>query len=130
MDLIPTPSSSSPPAPETFARLFEAVHEGVYIGTMGGSSTATLSANPYLKLMFGFAADTPPADVRPFEVDGFVDPQARDQFLERLTRDGAVTDYLLRLRRADRSLVWIEVTANAEASGAGVRIEALMRDVS
>jgi signal transduction histidine kinase len=122
--------SPSTPAPETFARLFEAVHEGVYIGEIDARETLTLSANPYLKLMFGFAADTPAGDVRPFEVGRFVDPQAREQFLERLQRDAAVTDYLLRLRRADRSLVWIEVTAHAEPAGNGVRIEALMRDVS
>jgi signal transduction histidine kinase len=116
---------------DTFARLFEAVHEGVYIGALDPVDTETFSANPYLKLMFGFAADTAAADVRPFELERFVDPQARDQFLDRLRRDGSVTDYLLRLRRADRSLVWIEVTAHAEATGnEGVRIEALMRDVS
>ena len=81
--------------------------------------------------MFGFAADTPGDEVRPFEIDRFVDPQAREQFLERLRRDGAVTDYLLRLRRADRALVWVEVTAHAEdADGSALRVEALMRDVS
>ena len=123
--------SSRAPAGETFARLFEAVHEGVYIGTIDSRDTATLSANPYLKLMFGFAGDTPADDVRPFEIDRFVDPQARDLFLERLRRDGAVTDHLLRLRRADRSLVWIEVTAHAETlDGGAVRVEALVRDVT
>jgi signal transduction histidine kinase len=122
---------SGAPAAETFARLFEAVHEGVYIGLIDSSSSCTLSANPYLKLMFGYAGDTPAEQVRPFETDHFVDPQAREQFLERLRRDASVTDYLLRLRRADRSLVWIEVTAHAEAMpGGAIRMEALMRDVS
>ncbi len=116
---------------DAFARLFEAVHEGVYIGTIHGPDTETLSANPHLKLMFGFAADTPEGDVRPFESDRFLDPQARDGFIARLQRDGSVTDYLLRLRRADRVAIWVEVTAHAEAQEAGaVRIEALMRDVS
>jgi signal transduction histidine kinase/CheY-like chemotaxis protein len=124
-------SISSTPAADTFARLFEAVHEGVYIGLVETHQTATLSANPYLKLMFGYAGEAPDSEVRPFDVDHFVDPQARDQFLERLQRDGAVTDYLLRLRRADRSLVWIEVTAHAEVTDRdAMRIEALMRDVS
>ncbi len=129
------PAARSPaatPAAETFARLFEAVHEGVYIGVIDPAENATLFANPFLKLMFGYAADAPPIDVRPFETDRFVDPQARDQFLDRLRRDGAVTDYLLRLRRADRTLIWVEVTAHAEDSGGPdeLRIEALMRDVS
>jgi two-component system NtrC family sensor kinase len=132
MDVKSTPPSSSSGLPgETFARLFEAVHEGVYIGAIDAHSATTLFANPYLKLMFGFAGDAPDVEVRPFDRDGFVDPQAREQFLDRLKRDGAVTDYLLRLRRADRSLVWIEVTAHADATDDGtLRIEALMRDVS
>ena len=44
------------PRADAFARLFEAVHEGVYIGTLGPGSTATIAANPHLKGMFGFAA--------------------------------------------------------------------------
>jgi PAS domain S-box-containing protein len=124
------PPPSTAPPPETFARLFESVHEGVYIGTVTNGTTRTLSANPYLKLMFGFAAETPPEEVRPFDLDRFVDPQARDGFVERIERDGSVTDYLLRLRRADRSLIWVEVTAHADTSERETRIEALMRDVS
>src|SRR3954451_19085732 len=116
---------------DAFARLFEAVHEGVYIGTIDGPATVTLSANPFLKLMFGFAADTPQNEVRPFEPERFVDLQARDGFVQRLERDGAVSDYLMRLRRADRVAVWIEVTAHAERQPeGGLRVEALMRDVS
>ena len=116
---------------EAFARLFEAVHEGVYIGVLDEPNARTVSANPHLKLMFGFAADTPDVDVRPFEPERFVDPQAREGFITRLQRDGAVTDYLLRLRRADRVAIWVEVTAHAEAQeGAGTRVEALVRDVS
>jgi len=33
---------------EAFARLFEAVHEGVYIGTIHGPDTRTAAANPHL----------------------------------------------------------------------------------
>jgi signal transduction histidine kinase len=110
--------------------LFESVHEGVYIGTVNGESTKTLAANPHLKLMFGFAAEAADGDVRPFELEHFVDPQARDGFVDRLQRDGAVTDYLLRLRRADKSPMWVEVTAHAERGRDGLRIEALVRDVS
>ena len=116
---------------EAFARLFEAVHEGVYIGAIRALETRTASANPHLKLMFGFAADTPEVDVRPFDADRFVDPQARDGFIARLQRDGSVTDYLLRLRRADRVAIWVEVTAHAETQEGGeTRVEALIRDVS
>jgi signal transduction histidine kinase len=129
--VVPQPVPRSALSSEAFARLFEAVHEGVYIGTIDESSSHTFSANPYLKLMFGYPADTPEQDVRPFEVERFADRHARESFLQRLRRDGAATDYLLRLRRADRTFMWVEVTAHAEpADDAGLRIDALMRDVS
>ena len=91
------------PTSEAFARLFESVHEGVYIGALDADGSETFAANPYLKLMFGYGSDTAVEDVRPFELEQFVDSQARTAFLERLNRDRSVTDYLLRLRRADRA---------------------------
>src|SRR5688572_9102615 len=117
-----------------FARLFEAVHEGVFIGTFAtrGHGGVTLAANPHLKLMFGFVAETPEADVAPFAPSRFADSEAYDAFVSRLADEGAVTDYLLRLRRMDGSAIWVEVTARAEpAPAAGfVHVEALVRDVS
>jgi two-component system NtrC family sensor kinase len=115
-----------------FARLFEAVHEGVYIGTIGADVTATIAANPHLKLIFGYASEAPEIDVRPFDPDRFVDPQARVALLERLTTDGSVNDYLLRLRRADGNPVWVELTGRADppADDKSLRLEALVRDVS
>jgi two-component system NtrC family sensor kinase len=102
----------------------------VYIGAVKGAVSRTYSANPYLKLMFGYSSETAAGAVRPFDIDRFVDTQARDGFLERLQRDRSVTDYLLRLRRADKTPMWVEVTAHADRGRDGLRIEALMRDVS
>jgi two-component system NtrC family sensor kinase len=115
-----------------FARLFEAVHEGVYIGTVGPASTSTIAANPHLKLIFGYPGEAPEADVRPFDHERFVDPQARVALVERLSTDGSVNNYLLRLRRADGNPVWVELTARADppAQDGNVRVEALVRDVS
>jgi signal transduction histidine kinase len=115
-----------------FARLFEAVHEGVYIGTIGLDVTSTIAANPHLKLILGYASETPELDIRLFDQDRFVDPLARIAFVERLANDGAVTDYLLRLRRADQTPVWVEVTGRADpaAQDGTLRVEALVRDVS
>ncbi|PWT81858.1 MAG: hypothetical protein C5B57_09665, partial [Blastocatellia bacterium] len=62
----------------------------------------------------------------------FADAQARVALLERLTNDGGVTDYLLRMRRVDDVAVWIEMTARADppTPKGTMRIEALVRDVS
>jgi two-component system NtrC family sensor kinase len=117
---------------EAFARLFDAVHEGVFIGLFDRRGGRTLAANPYVRLIFGYAEDTPEESVRPFDPDRFTDEGARGVFLDRLSREGSVTDYLLRLLRADGAAIWVEVTAHAAAWGSGeeLRIEALVRDVS
>jgi signal transduction histidine kinase/CheY-like chemotaxis protein len=127
---VPRTTTRQAPSPEAFARLFEAVHEGVYIGMVRTSGSRTYSANPYLKLMFGYGSEVPDSEVRPFDLDRFVDAQARGGFLQRLQRDRSVTDYLMRLRKADRAPIWVEVTAHAERGRDGLRVEALMRDVS
>jgi len=129
---VPPPDPAQPTRAESFARLFEAVHEGVYIGLLGPRDNVTLAANPFLRIMLGYPADTPEVSLRPFDPDRFTDEGARTVFIDRLARDGAVTDYLLRLRRVDNSVMWMEVTASGtvvEASSR-VRIQALVRDVS
>ena len=124
---------------EAYARLFEAAHEGVYIGEIAADGPGrTVAANPHLKLMFGCAVDVSPADLRPFEPERFVDQQSREAFIARLSRDGSVADYLLRLRKVDGAPMWVEVTAHvadpvgpdASHDGGLLRVEALMRDVS
>jgi PAS domain S-box-containing protein len=128
-------TSPGEPRANAFARLFEAMHEGVYIGSLAtreGERDVTIAANPHLKLIFGYTPETSEVEVRPLEAAHFADTQARAVFLARLRSEGAVTDYVLRLKRADGSQVWVEVTARAEeATDEGrVRIEALVRDVS
>jgi PAS domain S-box-containing protein len=119
-------------APDAYARLFEGLREGVYIGFASVSETASIAANPHLRTMFGYPVDAPTADVRPLDPDRFVDEQARDEFLTLLTRDAVTHDHLLRLRRLDGSAMWVEITARAEPSpsGAALRVEATMRDVT
>ena len=109
------------------------MHEGVYIGRLrqdDAGTAETIAANAHLRLMFGYAGDA--VDVPgPFDPDRFADAESRSVFLSRLQRDRALTDYLLRLRRADGSAMWVEVTAHVEVEEDGaLRVEALMRDVS
>ena len=108
------------------------MHEGVYIGLLGARDNVTIAANPFFRIMLGYPPGTPEASLRPFDPDRFTDEGARTAFIDRLARDGAVTDYLLRLRRVDNSVMWVELTASASVleSTGQVRVEALVRDVS
>jgi two-component system NtrC family sensor kinase len=117
---------------DAFARLFDALQEGLYIGLVGPDDTATLAANPHLRLIFGWPEETPAGEIRPFDPDRFVDDQARAEFLHQLARDRAARDYLLRLRRVDGTAMWVEVTARADppAGASSLRVEAMMRDVT
>jgi two-component system NtrC family sensor kinase len=121
---------------DAFARLFEAVHEGVFIGALAAPGSddddTTLAANPHLKLIFGYADDVPETSVVPFAKERFIDADARGILLSLLATEGAVTDHLLRMRRASGSPVWVEVTARARQArrGGALRVEALVRDVS
>jgi len=111
-----------------FARLFQGVQVGAYIGVIGPDATSTVAANPHLKLMFGYGGETPDSEVRPFDRDRFVDQQARDSLVERLITDGSVANYLLRLRRADHTIIWAEITGRAEVDKTRreLRIEAVL----
>jgi PAS domain S-box-containing protein len=116
-----------------FAHLVEALQEGVYIGLVSAEDSATLAANPHLRLMFGWAADVPLGEVCPLDAGRFVDDQARADLLQHLRRDGQVHAYLLRLRRVDGRAIWVELTARAEPVGAApasIRVEGLLRDVT
>jgi PAS domain S-box-containing protein len=105
----------------------------VFIGSLAAEvadGDVTIAANPHLRLIFGYSPETAEENVVPFAAARFADAGARPAFLERLTADRAVTDYLLRLRRLDGSPVWVEVTARSEIEDGQVHIEALVRDVS
>ena len=107
----------------------------MFIGSVGAAGeeagSSTLAANPYLRAIFGYNADAPDSDIRPFAPERFADAIARKAFLHRLAHEGAVNGYLLRMRRIDGSAVWVEVTARAEPGSANtIRLEALVRDVS
>jgi two-component system NtrC family sensor kinase len=122
---------------KAFARLFSSVREGVYMGTLGAVSTTTLAANPHLKSIFGYPEDTAESLVLPFDSSRFVDPQARNELIEKLDREGLVTEHLLRLRKVDGTPIWVEVSVTASYSQApkplspqALYIEAIVRDVS
>lgn len=112
------------------------------MGTLGAVGTTTLAANPHLKTILGYPEDAAESLVQPFDISRFVDPQARHDFIEKLDKEGGVTEHLMRLRRIDGAPIWVEVSATGsyEASGSAearsakadhsLHVEALIRDVS
>jgi len=107
----------------------------VFIGVVSRGDASddgsTLAANPHLKRILGLEPSIPDELARPFSPATVADADARAAFVSSLARDGAVTDYPLRLQRADGSMVWVEVTARADAEGSDtLHVEALIRDVS
>ena len=132
----PNPAAGVPgagPAPDAgdaLLLLFLSIGHGLYAGRVAPGGSATIRANPALKLILGFSPETPDPDVRPFDPERFVDPKACAAWFERLSRDGGVTDFLVRLRRADGAPIWVEVTAHAAAGTDDWLVYALVRDVS
>ncbi|HEY6509255.1 MAG TPA: ATP-binding protein [Vicinamibacterales bacterium] len=119
---------------EIFARLLDTLHEGIFVGLLTPGAAGhrrTVVANPAVKRMLGLPVETPESDVDPFAPDRFADPATRTSFLDRLTSEGSVSNYLLRMRRADETTALIDVTAHVRATErGGVLVDALMRDVT
>ena len=78
-----------------FARLFDAAHEGVYIGSIvlvgaDGSepdgAAETVASNPHLKRILGLPADAAEADVRPFDLAALRRPAGATQLLREAPR--------------------------------------------
>ena len=76
---------------DAYARLFGAAQAGVFSGTLLPSDS-TLVANPFLKQIFGYAADAAEADVHPFAAERFLEADARRAFLDRLDAQKQVTE--------------------------------------
>ena len=114
-----------------FARLCDHARVGAFVGILSDLGDRTLAVNPQLRLIFGYPLETDEGAVAPFGLDRFIDPLARPNLVDRLRRDGSITDFLVRVRRADLTPIWVEITGWAEAAAdGGVRLEALVRDVS
>jgi signal transduction histidine kinase len=111
--------------------LFDHVRVGAYVGILSDRGDRTLAVNAQFRLIFGYPVETDEGGVLPFGLERFIDPLARPNMLARLRRDGSITDFLVRVRRADLTPIWAEITGWAETTPDGdVRLEALVRDVS
>ena len=119
---------------EAQSRLVDALPDGIFVGVVtpgSAESSRTLVANPAVKRLFGLLPDAPDATVDPFAPLRFVDGEARTAFLNRLTNEGAVSNYLLRMHRVDNTSVLVDVTAQVQRTESGsILVNALLRDAT
>ncbi len=113
---------------EQYRAIFEGIAEGVFKSTPDGKP---LMVNPALVRMLGYhhAADLLDRDI---EKEGYEDISERRRFKEMIEKDGVVTEFETRWRRADGSL--IDVVENArcvrDESGRVAAYEGTVRDVT
>jgi len=112
---------------ERYRLLFERNLAGVCRLTMDGR---VLDCNDACARMFGFSS---PAEFADFPVAGlYFHPAEHDQVLERLTREGQLSNLELRLRRRDGSPVWVlaNVTLVRDPAHQPAVIEGTLVDVT
>jgi PAS domain S-box-containing protein len=86
---------------ERYRLLFENTVAGVFGGTRDGQ---LLHCNPALATMLGF--DSPQETMEHRVAEFYYSEDERRQFLERLSIEGSLSNYELRLRRKDGSPLW------------------------
>jgi PAS domain-containing protein len=121
------------PVDESFTGFFEALPEGAYIGQLDAAGSTTLAANAHLRLIFGWPAKYSPQGRTAVRIpNAFWTIRPATSFSRNSRKDGQVEAHLLRLRRANGSAFWVDVTARATPNKAahGLRVEAVIRDVS
>jgi PAS domain S-box-containing protein len=109
-----------------YVNLFEQLPVGVYRATAGGE---VVDANPALLLITGFADLEAIRGVRVFDM--CADLRDRAALLERLARDGIVTDFEALFTRADGVLSWMrsDVRAVLDDDGLCAGFDGLLIDI-
>ncbi|MBX3744407.1 MAG: PAS domain S-box protein [Verrucomicrobiae bacterium] len=96
-------------AESKFRGIFEHTVVGIYQTTADGRY---LSANPMLARIYGY--DSPEeliASVNDIQQDLYVDPAARDRFVQALRQQDTIANFEARIRRKDGSVIWIAENA-------------------
>lgn len=124
-----TASDAARAAEHRYFRLFEGVPTGVITTTPAG---AIVNANPALAQMFGFETVDGLLEGVPDIGAVYTNPEDRVRFLDAVSRSGAVTDFEVRLRRRDGSLIDVLINARSVvgADGTPLETEATLIDVT
>lgn len=117
-------------AEEKYRGIFENAVEGIY---QSGTDGRFLSANPALARILGY--DSPMQlihSVKDASKDVYADPDAFRRLREQLERDGDVKDFESRVKRRDKSEIWVSENAHAVRSSQGKTLfyEGTVEDVT
>jgi PAS domain S-box-containing protein len=112
---------------EKYRLLFENVPDGVYRTTPDGRY---LDANPALIRMLGY--DSLKDLKETFAYDHYCYPEERQRFLERITREGQISNYELCMRRKDgQQIIGLEnALAVRDAAGEILYLEGTLSDIT
>ncbi len=112
-----------------YRSIFENAVEGIFQSTPDGNYVIV---NPALARIYGY--DSPATLMRcigDISRQLYVDPQRRNEFVERIQRDGVVTDFESQVYRRDGSIIWIAENARAlVVDGTVVQYEGTVIDIT
>jgi PAS domain S-box-containing protein len=117
-------------AEESYEKLFESSIEGIYVTTPQG---LILNANPALARIVGYySPEHLISAISNVAVSIYVDPEMREEFAQRMERDGMVRDFEYEVRRRDGDIRWLSDSATAVRDGLKriIRYEGTVRDIT
>ncbi len=92
-----------------YRSIFENATEGIFQTTQDGYY---LQVNPALAKIYGYDSPMELMDaLRDIREQLYVDPQRRDEFIQLMLEQGAVTNFESRVYKRDRSIIWISENA-------------------
>ncbi|MBD3285099.1 PAS domain S-box protein, partial [candidate division WOR-3 bacterium] len=112
---------------ERYRSLQDNVPAGVFRTTPDGNM---LSANPAMLKMLGYVSIE---ELKPVKLNHvYVNPERRQEFIERLAVEESVTNFEIELRRRDSSTFWTSVNATAvkDKNGRIVHYDGIIEDIT
>jgi diguanylate cyclase (GGDEF)-like protein/PAS domain S-box-containing protein len=113
-------------AEEKYRNIFERAVEGIFRSTFDGDFEAV---NPALARILGYDS-TEEAVEKLHTSTLYKDPDERRAFLKKLMKEKSLTDYELRFKRKDGSIIWISESCRLFEEGGEFYIEGVVEDIT
>jgi diguanylate cyclase (GGDEF)-like protein/PAS domain S-box-containing protein len=113
-------------AEEKYRNIFERAVEGIFRSTLEGDFE---EVNPALARLLGY--DSTEEALEKMHTDSlYKHPGDRKAFLKKLMEEKSLTDYELRFRRKDGSLIWVSESSRLFEEGGRLYIEGVVEDIT